>query len=142
MSMKSKLSVLWIFVTLNYLYCDVAGLMDRSQLSQYLAGRINGLDVSQGFLLASGILVEIPIAMVLLSRVLNHRANRVANIVAASVMTVVQIATLFVGTPRSYYIFFSIIEIACTAYIVLTAWKWSESTLQVDVPEQTRASVS
>ena len=80
--------------------------------------------------------------MVLLSRVLNHRANRVANIVAASVMTVVQIATLFVGTPRSYYIFFSIIEIACTAYIVLTAWKWSESTLQVDVPEQTRASVS
>jgi hypothetical protein len=84
MNMKSKLSVLWIFVTLNYLYCDVAGLMDRSLLSQYLAGRVNGLDVSQGFLLASGILVEIPIAMVLLSTVLNYRANRVANIVAGS----------------------------------------------------------
>jgi Family of unknown function (DUF6326) len=96
--MKSKPSVLWIFVMLNYLYCDVAGLMDRSLLSQYLAGRVNGLDVSPGFLLAAGILIEIPIAMVLLSTILNYRFNRIANIVAGSVMTIVQVATLFVGS--------------------------------------------
>jgi hypothetical protein len=140
--MKSKLSVLWIFVTLNYLYCDVAGLMDRSLLSQYLAGRVNGLDVSPGFLLAAGILIEIPITMVLLSTILNYRFNRIANIVAGSVMTIVQVATLFVGSPRSYYLFFSIIEIACTAFIVWTAWKWSESALQqVEMPEQKKVDV-
>jgi Family of unknown function (DUF6326) len=49
--------------------------MDRSLLSQYLAGRVNGLDVSQGFLLAAGMLIEIPIAMALLSRLLSYRAN-------------------------------------------------------------------
>src|SRR4051812_33154535 len=38
MSMPTKLSTLWIFVTLNYLYCDVTGLMDPDVLKQYLAG--------------------------------------------------------------------------------------------------------
>jgi hypothetical protein len=140
--MKSQLSALWIFVKLNYLYCDVAGLMDRSLLSQYLAGWVNELDVSPGFLLAPGILIEIPITMVLLFTILNYRANRIANIVAGSVMTIVQVAMLFVGSPRSYYLFFSIIEIACTAFIAWTAWKWSESTLQqVEMPEQKKVDV-
>src|ERR1700730_14970957 len=65
--MKAKLSTLWIFATLNYLYCDVVTLMDPKSLRQFLAGNIGGIDVSQAFLLAAGILVEIPIAMVLLS---------------------------------------------------------------------------
>lgn len=39
-------------------------------------------------------------------------------------MTVVQAATLFLGNTRSYYAFFSVIEIACTASIVWVAWRW------------------
>ena len=127
MDMRSKLSTLWLFATLNYLYCDVAGLMDRELLTGYLAGNVGGLEISQGFLLGAGILVEIPIAMVLLSRVLKYRANRWANIAAGTVMTVVQLATLFLaGSPTIYYLFFSVIEIATTAFIVWSAWKWSE----------------
>ena len=42
-------------------------------------------------------------------------------------MTVVQIASLFAGTPTHYYIFFSIIEIACTSFIVCYAWKWTNT---------------
>lgn len=133
MDMRSKLSILWIFATLNYLYCDVAGLMDRELLTGYLAGNVGGLEISQGFLLGAGILVEIPIAMVLLSRVLKYRANRWANIAAGTVMTVVQLATLFLaGTPIIYYLFFSVIEIATTAFIVWSAWKWSETAAPID----------
>ena len=40
-------------------------------------------------------------------------------------MTVVQVATLFVGTPTTYYLFFSAIEIACLLFIVWTAWRWA-----------------
>jgi hypothetical protein len=131
--MRSKLSTLWLFATLNYLYCDVAGLMDRELLTGYLAGNVGGLEISQGFLLGAGILVEIPIAMVLLSRVLKYRANRWANIAAGTVMTVVQLATLFLaGTPTIYYLFFSVIEIATTAFIVWSAWKWSETAGPID----------
>jgi hypothetical protein len=144
---RSKLSTLWIFATLNYLYCDVAGLMDRKLLTGYLAGNVNGLEVSQGFLLGAGVLVEIPIAMVLLSRVLKYRANRWANVAAGTVMTVVQLATLFLGgSPTMYYLFFSVIEIATTAYIVWLAWKWSETAARMEqldtaVPTPTDAHI-
>jgi threonine/homoserine/homoserine lactone efflux protein len=138
MDMRSKLLTLWILATLNYLYCDVASLMDRKLLTGYLAGNVNGLEVSQGFLLGAGVLVEIPIAMVLLSRVLKDRANRWANIAAGTVMTVVQLATLFLGgSPTMYYLFFSVIEIATTAYIVWFAWKWSEAAVSIEQRDTT-----
>lgn len=115
--MKSKLSLLWIFATLNYIYCDVVGVIDKSGTFHY----------TQIFLLGAAILVEIPIAMVLLSRILKYRTNRWANIIAGTVMTVVQFGTLFVGTPTMYYLFFSVIEIATTILIVWYAWKWKET---------------
>jgi hypothetical protein len=121
---KALLSTLWIFVVLNYLYCDVVGLMDSALLKQYLAGNVGGAQITQGFLLGAAILMEISISMVLLSRVLKYKANRWANIIAGAITTLVQSATLFVGTPTLYYLFFSIIEIACTAFIIWYAWNW------------------
>jgi Family of unknown function (DUF6326) len=42
--------VLWIFASLNYLYCDVVSLMDSNLLRQYLTGTVNGLEIDRGFL--------------------------------------------------------------------------------------------
>lgn len=120
------LSTLWIFVILNYLYCDLIGLMDANFLSGYLSGNINGMQITQGFLLGASILMEIPIAMVLLSRILKYRANRFANIIAGTIMTLVQTATLFIGSGTMYYLFFSILEIATTGSIVWIAWQWPQ----------------
>jgi len=123
--MKVRLSTLWIFATLNYLYCDVLALMDSQMLKQIITGIVGGINMTQGFLLGAAILMEIPIAMVLLSRVLKYRANRWANIITGAIMTVVQFLTLFFGSsPTNYYIFFSIIEIASTSLIVWYARKW------------------
>jgi hypothetical protein len=93
-------------------------------LKQFLAGDIGSVHISQGFLLGAGILVEIPMAMVLLSRILGDRPNRVANIVAATLMTAVQALSLAAKTPTLYYIFFSVIEIALTSAIIWYSWKW------------------
>ena len=127
--MKTRLSTLWIFATLNYLYCDLISLMDHDLLKQYLAGKVGGVDVSQGFLLGAAVLVEIPMAMVLLTQLLNPRPNRWANIVAGAFMTVVQAATLFVRVPAAYYVFCSVIEITATAAVVWLAWRWTSPTL-------------
>ena len=129
MDMTVKLSTLWLFATLNYLYCDVAGLMDPKVLNQYLVGTVNGMQINQGFLLYAAILIEIPIAMVLLSRFLNYKVNRWANVIAGIVMTLVQIGTLTVS-PTGYYIFFSVIEIATTAFIVWIALKWTNPPVE------------
>lgn len=121
--MRSTFSTLWLFATLNYLYCDVVSLMDPNLLKQYLAGSVGGMALTPGFLLAAGVLVEIPMAMILLSRVLGSRANRWANVGAGALMTVVQATTLLAGKPALYYVFFSVIEIGTTAAIVWLAWK-------------------
>jgi hypothetical protein len=116
---KAKLSTLWLFAVLNFIYCDVITLYDHVFIQQS-----SSIQYTQGFLLGAAILVEIPIVMVLLARVLEGRTNRWANIIAGLAMTFIQLATLFVGTPTMYYVFFSVIEIATTAAIVWLAWKW------------------
>jgi hypothetical protein len=80
--------------------------------------------IDQKFLFWAGVFMEIPISMILLSRVLKYKANRIANIIAGSIMTIAQTATLFIGTAELHYVFFSCIEIATTAFIVVYAWRW------------------
>ena len=69
---------------------DIISLMDAEMLKQDLAGKVNGMAFTPGFLFGAAVLISIPILMVLLSRVLNYRANRWANIAAATFMTGVQ----------------------------------------------------
>ena len=102
---KILLSTLWIFVTLNYLYCDIMGLMDSILLKQYLSGTVNGMPLNENSLLGAAILMEIPIAMILFSRILKYKANKWSNIIAAFIMSIVQLATLFVSMPTKYYLF-------------------------------------
>ena len=122
---KSVLQTLWIFVMLNYLYCDLISNMDSGALKELLEGHVGSIQVNQQFMLGAAILMEIPIAMILLTRVLKYRPNRWSNIIAGSIMTLVQISSLFVGTGLTlHYIFYSTVEIACTLFIIWYAWKW------------------
>lgn len=113
---KVLLSTLWLFAMLTYTYGDVVTLMDPV--------KHGSIELTEGFLLGGSIFMMIPISMVLLSRVLKYRANRWANIIAGTIMTIALILTLFVAVPTLYYAFFSVIEIACTAVIVWYAWTW------------------
>lgn len=121
------LSTLWIFVTLNYLYCDVLSLMSADLLNALLTGEVAGLTMNQSTLLISGIIMEISIAMVLLSRVLTYKANRISNIIAGAIKTLIMVGTLFMGTPSFHYMFFATIEIGTTLFIVWYAWTWTQS---------------
>jgi hypothetical protein len=120
---KVWLSTLWVFMLLNYLYCDIMTSFDPT---------VPG-GLSRDALLAASFLMEIPIAMVLLSRVLSYRPNRWSNVIAGAFMAVVQVSTLFIGTPTAYYVFFSAIEIACLLIIVWTAWRWAEPALATEI---------
>jgi hypothetical protein len=131
MDIKARLSALWLLATLNYLYCDVIGLMDPTLLRQYFAGAVNGISMTQGFLLGAAVLIEIPMAMVALSLFLPYGLNRWANIAASVLMTIVQLSTLVLTPPEGYYIFCSVIEVACTALIIWFAWTWRKPVLHV-----------
>lgn len=116
--MKEKLSTLWIFVMFNMVFADIVGFLNPGALEMMMA-----MKPAQELLLVFSILLEIPIAMIVLSRVLKYRANRWANIIA-SVITI-----LFViggGTISLTYIFFATIEVICLLLIVWYAWRWTE----------------
>ncbi|NLF49920.1 MAG: hypothetical protein GX577_02175 [Leptolinea sp.] len=124
---QSLLSTLWIFVLFNYLYCDVLSNMEAETLNGLLTGHIAGMEITPFFMLGAAILMEIPTLMVLLSRILPHKGNRRANIIAGLIMTSVQTGSLFVGTgPSLHYVFYSAIEITCTAVIIWLAWRWPD----------------
>ena len=129
LDIKVKLSTLWLVAMLTYTYGDVVTLMDPV--------KHGSMQLTQGFLLGASIFQTIPIAMVLLSRILNHRANRLANIIAGTIMTVALVLTLFVAVPTMYYVWFSAIEIASTTIIVVYASKWSKTK---DTPTQDAAA--
>ena len=119
------LSTLWIFLIVNYIFCDVFSNMESGVLKELVTGQVGGIRLTQVFLLIAAISMEIPMAMILLSRVLKYRANRWTNIIAGSIMAVYQIATMNAGTPPTlHYIFYSIIEVGCNLFIVWYAWKW------------------
>jgi hypothetical protein len=81
--------------------------------------------LTAGFLLGTAIMFEIPFLLIVLSWVLKYRANRWANIIAAALLVVVQIGSLFLGVPSPMYIFYSIVEIVGLLLIVWNAWKWT-----------------
>lgn len=124
--LRIALPALWIFMVLNYLYCDVVSLFDPITVRGVVAGQgaAGSFQITPEFLLASGVLMEIPIAMTMLSRVLRHRPARWANIGAAAFMAVVQIGSLGVGAPAAYYWFFSVIEVSTLVVIAWLAWVW------------------
>lgn len=118
---KLIISSLWLFAMLTYTYGDVVTLMDPV--------KHGSIELTEGFLLGGSIFMMIPITMVLLSRLLRYRANRLSSIFAGIFMSIALVSTLFAAVPTTYYVFFTAIEIASTALIVVVAWKWRQPEL-------------
>ena len=123
---KERLSQLWLFALLNYLYADVLALFD------IVGSQDPAPHLPQWALLGSAVLMEIPIAMILACRLLPFRANRLANIIAGGILTLVNGFLTFVPplvgarTPAlPEYLFFATIETVCTSVIIWQAWTWS-----------------
>jgi len=125
---KERLSLLWLFALLNYLYADVVALF------AIVGSQDPAPHLTPWALLGSAVLMEIPIAMILASRLLPFRANRLANIIAGGIMTLVNAFLTFVlplanGDWHEHmflpYMFFGTIETVATLVIIWQAWTWS-----------------
>ena len=121
MDMKAKLSTLWIFFLLNMIFRDIHDLFRPGLLEEMMTGIVNGTQVTDGLLLVGGIMVEIPISMVLLSRVLKYRLNRWTNIIVGSIT----LASVIGNKPIDLDdVFFTTVEFIALAIIIWLAWKW------------------
>src|SRR6202161_350447 len=122
---KERLSLFWIFALLNYLYADVLALWE-------IVGSLKLTDAPHlppWALAGSAVLMEIPMAMIVACRLLPFRANRLANIIAGAILTLINGSLTFIpplvgaGTPAlPEYLFFASIETVCTPVIIWQAW--------------------
>jgi len=132
--MKERLSLLWIFALLNYLYADVLALWALLGTPPVDTPHLGPLAQT-----GAAVLMEIPIAMILASRLLPRRANRLANIIAGTIETLVNGFLTFIpplvgwGRPPALpeYLFFATIETVCTVAIVWQAWTWPRADAAV-----------
>src|SRR5215469_7604862 len=128
---RVRLSVLWLFATLNYIYADVFFCIDVLGSNK---GSIGVIHFSPVGWLGIAVLMEIPMAMIVLSLILKPGANRWANIVAGIIETAAVLLTSFIfpifhiTDTSSYYMFFGAIEVVCTSLIIWYAWKWPRET--------------
>jgi Family of unknown function (DUF6326) len=121
MNVRAKLSTLWIFVLLNVIFRDIHELFRHGLLEEMMTGTVNGVQMTEGTLLVAGIMLEVLLAMVILSRVLEYRANRWANIVVGVIAIPLVIG---IGPKDLDDMFFATIEVVALALIIWSAWTW------------------
>ena len=121
MDTKVLLSTLWIVVMINMAFADILGLFIPGALEEVAKTSVSTGTTIPQLMLGGAIMLEIPIAMILLSRVLKFKVNRWTNIIA-SVFTIVYVVG---GTLSPHYIFIATIEVVCMLLIVWFAWKWT-----------------
>ncbi len=119
---KVLLSTLWIVVMINMLKADILSLFIPGALGEVAKTSVStGTPIPQ-LMLGGAIMMEISIAMIILSRVLKYGVNRWVNIIV-SIITIAFVVGGGVSYP--HYIFIAIVEVICLLLIIWNAWKWT-----------------
>lgn len=116
--MGTRISTLWIVVMLNMAFADIVGFIQPGAL-EGVAGP-GGVQITQTLLLVFALFIEIPLAMIFVSRILKRGANRWVNTAAAVVTSVFVVGGGSMELP--FYAFFAAVEVACMALIVWSVW--------------------
>ena len=118
---KVLLSTLWIVVMINMAYADILSLHIPGAFDEVAkTSASTGATIHQ-LMLVGAIMMEIPVAMIILSRVLKYGVNRWVNIVAG----IFTIAYIWGGAaPYPHYIFIATVETLCLLLTIGFAWTW------------------
>lgn len=121
---REKLQLLWVFLFLNFIFCDVFTLFYGPTLNQLLTGTIDGVAMTQPALLGFAVLMELGMVMVLVSRLAPFGIARWGNVAIGTLLIAVQVVTVLTPGLTLHYMFFSAVEIAALLWIVTIAWRW------------------
>jgi len=110
------LSTLWIFILFNMIVRDLHEFLREGYIEQ-----LKSIGISQEEVLFYGLIAQIPILMILLSRILNEKANKWCNTVAAVITSVGLISTL----PKADMddLFFVMVQNMLLLIVLRVSWK-------------------
>jgi len=105
-----------------YAYGDIFGFFKQGRIEEITAGKISGIEITEGFLFAVAVYIAIASVMVFLTLVLRPAAARWSNAVLAT-LYFASIVAAAIG-ESAYYWFLSVVEGAMLLLIVRYAWTW------------------
>ena len=121
---QAKLAAAWTSFMFLCVYVDIIAFFKPGTIDEILVGKIWQFDVSQTLLTVFLALMAIPIFMVVLSMTLPARANRITNLIVASVQ-VPSVAFNVVGESWTYFYGLGVaLEVIVLALILRYAWTW------------------
>lgn len=121
-SLKHKLTALWISFVFLYIYVDYFHLYMPSKIEDILKGRVFEFEITQGFLLIALASVTIPALMIFLSVILSSKINRFVNITIATAYIPYTLFNL-AGEAWMHMVFAAIVEVILLCLIIYYARK-------------------
>ena len=132
-SVRVKLAAAWTSFMFLYAYVDIIAFYKPGVVADILNGKVFEFDISQTLLSTFIALMAIPIFMIVVSVALPARANRVTNLIVASVQ-IPYAAFNIVG--ESWTVFYGLglaLELILLALILRYAWTWPRTEASVSI---------
>ncbi|MER7559520.1 DUF6326 family protein [Nocardioides sp. NPDC126508] len=123
-SVHARLAAAWTSFMFLYAYVDILNFFTPGVVDDILAGKVFEFDLSQTFSTTALTLVAVPILMVVLSTTLPARANRITNLVVASLYVPVTVFNLAGASWLYFYGLGVVLELSLLALIMGYAWTW------------------
>jgi hypothetical protein len=123
-----KLAAAWASFMFLYIYVDYLALYKPGVIDDILAGVVWEFQISQTLLTVFLAAVAVPSLMIVLSVILPARANRVINLVVASLYVPY---SMFNAVGESWTFFYGlgvVLEVLLLAFILRSAWTWPRTT--------------
>ncbi|MCP4139608.1 MAG: hypothetical protein GY755_04855 [Chloroflexi bacterium] len=116
---RGILSSLWIFFFINHFFMGLHEFANPVFIEQLIGG---GFDVSDSLLLMAAITIELPILMIVLSRVLPNKINWIVNILVA--VFTIGLEIMNNPNPDLDNIFFLAAELIGFVTIIVISIRW------------------
>jgi hypothetical protein len=131
-NVKLELSALWVALMFCYTYADILGFYAPGNLEELMSGEIAGIQMTQGMLFGSAVLMTVPSVMIFLSLALKAKVNRLVNILVGIIYIGVLGTTFLTGRNPAYYLFYAIVKAVLLALILWLAWRWPKKEISVE----------
>lgn len=125
--LQLKLAAAWASFMCLYIYVDVLGLYKPGAVADILDGRVHTFAITQTFFVFALAASAVPTMMILLSTTLPARANRMTNLVVASLLIPWMGFNLAGGEWIYYYGLGFALELIILVWILRLAWTWSRT---------------
>lgn len=142
MPVQAKLAAAWTSFLFFYVYVDILAFYKPGIVDDILAGVVWEFDITPTWAITALTLLAIPIFMIVLSMTLPARANRITNLVVAS-LQIPFAAFNAVGQLGQSWMYFYLLgvalELILLALILRYAWTWPRTApTAINAEELTR----